>query len=61
MGLLAVMDVLPNTIYASEAFLPISLSNKDLPGNYVPFVCRTDARKGRVMGGCSVWFEVLVP
>ena len=38
------MDVLPNTIYASEAFLPISVSIKDLPGNYVPFLDVTDAR-----------------
>ena len=41
---LPVMDVLPNTIYASEAFLPISLSNKDLPRFYVPFVDQTEAR-----------------
>jgi hypothetical protein len=31
---LPVMDVLPSTIYASEAFLPISLSDKNLPRNY---------------------------
>ena len=31
------MDVLSNTIYASEAFLPIPLSDNGLPGNYVPF------------------------
>lgn len=38
------MDVLPNTIYAREAFLPISLSAKDFVTNYVPFVDVTDAR-----------------
>lgn len=39
------MDVLPNTIYAREAFLPMSLPVKHLPNNYVPFVDVTDARK----------------
>jgi hypothetical protein len=38
------MDVLPNTIYASEAFLAMSICAKDLPKNYVPFVDVTDAR-----------------
>jgi len=33
---LPVMDVLPNTIYASEVFLPISLPAVDLLENYVP-------------------------
>jgi hypothetical protein len=33
-----VMDVLPNIIYPSEAFLPISLLAMDLLENYVPFV-----------------------
>jgi hypothetical protein len=37
------MDVLPNTIYAREAFLPMSLPAKDLLINYVPFVVVTDA------------------
>jgi hypothetical protein len=41
------MDVLPNTIYAREAFLPISLSAKDFVTNYVPFVDVTDARNVR--------------
>jgi hypothetical protein len=45
---LPVMDVLPTTIYASEAFLPISLLDKDLPGNYVPFVDPTDAIPDRL-------------
>jgi hypothetical protein len=36
---------LPNTIYAREAFLPMSLPAKDLLINYVPFVDVTDARK----------------
>jgi hypothetical protein len=40
---LPVMEVLPNTIYASDAFLPISLSEKDLLGNYVPFGAFSDA------------------
>jgi hypothetical protein len=40
---LPVMGVLPNTIYASEACLPISLPAKDLLGNYVRFVNVTDA------------------
>ena len=35
------MDVLQNTIYAREAFLPISLPATDLLGNYVPFVRHT--------------------
>jgi len=38
------MDVLPNAIYAREAFLPMSLPVKHLPRNYVPFVDVTDAR-----------------
>jgi hypothetical protein len=37
---------LPNIIYPSEAFLPISLLAMDLLENYVPFVDPTDARKG---------------
>jgi hypothetical protein len=31
------MELLPNTIYAREAFLPMSFAAKNLPGNYVPF------------------------
>jgi hypothetical protein len=45
---LPVMDVLPNTIYASEAFLPLSLSDKNLPRNYVPFVGSPEASSGRL-------------
>jgi hypothetical protein len=37
------MDVLPNTIYAREAFLPMSLPAKDLLINYVPFVTTSAA------------------
>jgi hypothetical protein len=40
---LPVMDVLPNIIYPSEAFLPISLLAMDLLENYVPFVGSTEA------------------
>lgn len=40
------MDVLPNTIYASEAFLPISFPAADFAKIYVPFVNVTDAGKG---------------
>jgi hypothetical protein len=39
------MVVLPNTSYASEAFLTISMPAMDVLENHVPFVCRTDARK----------------
>ena len=35
------MVVLPNTIYASEAFLAMSLSSNDLLLIYVPFVRHT--------------------
>jgi hypothetical protein len=44
------MDVVQHTIYASEAFLPISLSGKDLLGIYVPFVTSTDATFEQVYG-----------
>ncbi len=37
------MDVLSNTIYASEAFLPLSLSDKDVSSNYVPPVGSPEA------------------
>jgi hypothetical protein len=37
------MDVLPNTIYASEAFLPMPICAKHLPKNYVPFGDVTEA------------------
>jgi len=43
LGLLAVMDVLPNTIYASEALFAYVSSSKRLPKNYVPFVRHTSA------------------
>ncbi len=43
MASLPLMDVLPNTIYASEAFLAMSICTKDLPKNYVPFVDVTEA------------------
>jgi hypothetical protein len=33
LGLLAGDGLLPNTIYASEAFLPMSFPPKDLPEN----------------------------
>jgi hypothetical protein len=41
---LPVMDVLPNTVYAREAFLPMSFCAADFATNYVPFVDVTDAR-----------------
>jgi hypothetical protein len=37
------MDVLPNTVYAREAFLPMSFSAADFATNYVPFVTSTEA------------------
>jgi hypothetical protein len=37
------MDVLPNTIYAREAFFPMSLPATDLLGIYVPFGDVTEA------------------
>jgi len=40
---LPVMDVLPNTVYAREAFLPMSFCTADFVKNYVPFVDVTDA------------------
>jgi len=39
------MDVLPNTVYAREAFLPMSFCSADFATNYVPFVTSTDALK----------------
>jgi len=36
------MDVLPNTIYAREAFLHISVQAMDLQKIYVPFVDVTE-------------------
>jgi hypothetical protein len=39
------MEVLTNTIYASEAFLSMSFPGKNLRKNYVPFVAPTDASK----------------
>jgi hypothetical protein len=42
---LPVMDVLPNNVYASEAFLPMSFCAADFATNYVPFVDVTDARE----------------
>jgi hypothetical protein len=42
------MDLLARTIYAREAFLHMSVWVMDLLKNYVPFVCRTDARKALV-------------
>jgi hypothetical protein len=47
-----VMDVLPNTVYAREAFLPMSFCAADFATNYVPFADVTDARvepKGRTL------------
>jgi hypothetical protein len=40
-----VMDVLPNTVYAREAFLPMSFCAADFATNYVPFVAVAEARK----------------
>jgi hypothetical protein len=37
------MGVLPNSIYASEAFLPISFRAADFLQIYVPFVVNSDA------------------
>ncbi len=56
------MDVLPNTVYAREAFLPMSFCAADFATNYVPFVDVTDVRnsKGwrfREIGGFSALAE----
>jgi hypothetical protein len=40
---LPVMDVLPNTVYAREAFLPMSFCTADFAKNYVPFVDVTES------------------
>jgi hypothetical protein len=44
------MDVLPNTVYAREAFLPMSFCAADFATNYVPFVDVTDTRKAADFG-----------